>query len=75
MTNIAPVGDMLPATEQNDDATPFLLYIFIFVTEAKNMGEKINDEYHQLCPFVSKDGNYLFFTSNQASSGQMQKIL
>lgn len=33
-------------------------------TEAKNMGEVINNEFHQLCPFVSKDGK-LFFTSNQ----------
>lgn len=34
-------------------------------THAKNMGESINNEFHQLCPFVSKDGKYLFFTSNQ----------
>ncbi|MFD2034031.1 amidohydrolase family protein [Belliella marina] len=34
-------------------------------TEAKNMGSEINNEHHQLCPFVSKDGKYLFFTSNK----------
>ncbi len=34
-------------------------------TEAKNMGPKINNEKHQLCPFVSRDGKYLFFTSDQ----------
>ncbi len=34
-------------------------------TNAINMGDKINNEHHQLCPFVSKDGKYLFFTSNQ----------
>ncbi|ELR68411.1 hypothetical protein C900_00443 [Fulvivirga imtechensis AK7] len=33
-------------------------------TEAINMGETINNEFHQLCPFVSQDGK-LFFTSNQ----------
>ncbi len=33
--------------------------------EPKNMGNPINDEFHQLCPFVSRDGKYLFFTSNQ----------
>lgn len=33
--------------------------------QAKNMGNLINNEYHQLCPFVTKDGLYLFFTSNQ----------
>jgi GH43 family beta-xylosidase len=30
-----------------------------------NMGDKINTEKHELCPFVSKDGQYLFYTSNQ----------
>lgn len=36
-----------------------------FWTEARNMGSLINDSGHQLCPFVSRDGEYLFFTSNQ----------
>ncbi|NKI31831.1 ankyrin repeat domain-containing protein [Croceivirga thetidis] len=30
-----------------------------------NMGEKINSEGHELCPFVTADGNYLFYTSKQ----------
>ncbi|MDB4292171.1 hypothetical protein N9954_02100 [Maribacter sp.] len=30
-----------------------------------HMGDKINTEKHELCPFVSKDGKYLFYTSNQ----------
>ena len=34
-------------------------------TAAKNMGETINTEYHELCPFVTSDGKYLFFTSNR----------
>jgi len=34
-------------------------------TQAVNMGEPINTEGHELCPFVSKDGKYLFYTSNQ----------
>ena len=33
-------------------------------TTAVNMGSEINSELHQLCPFVSADGKYLFFTSN-----------
>lgn len=33
--------------------------------EAKNMGEVINTEGHELCPFVTKDGSYFFYTSNQ----------
>ncbi len=33
-------------------------------SQAKNMGEPINSGYHELCPFVSKDGKYLFYTSN-----------
>lgn len=32
---------------------------------SKNMGEQINTEGHELCPFVSKDGKYLFYTSNE----------
>ncbi|MEQ8478526.1 hypothetical protein [Fulvivirga sp.] len=32
---------------------------------AQNMGPKINNELHQLCPFVTTDGKYFFFTSNQ----------
>lgn len=34
-------------------------------SKAKNMGEKINDEGHQLCPFVTADGKYFLFTSNR----------
>lgn len=34
-------------------------------TKAKNMGESINNEGHQLCPFVSMDGKYLFYTSKK----------
>lgn len=32
---------------------------------AKNMGKTINTENHELCPFVTRDGKYLFYTSNQ----------
>ena len=34
-------------------------------SKSKNMGESINSEHHELCPFVTKDGKYLFFTSNK----------
>ena len=34
-------------------------------TEAKNMGDLINSNGHELCPFVSPDGQYFFYTSNQ----------
>lgn len=34
-------------------------------SHSKNMGEPINSEYHELCPFVTKDGKYLFFTSKK----------
>lgn len=33
--------------------------------KAVNMGDKINTKDHELCPFVTADGKYLFFTSNQ----------
>ena len=34
-------------------------------TPSKNMGEPINSKNHELCPFVTVDGKYLFYTSNQ----------
>lgn len=32
-------------------------------TKSENMGAIINSENHELCPFVTKDGKYLFYTS------------
>ncbi len=32
---------------------------------AKNMGAIVNTKNHELCPFVTKDGKYLLYTSNQ----------
>lgn len=32
---------------------------------AENMGDKINTTGHEPCPFVSQDGKYFFYTSNQ----------
>lgn len=34
-------------------------------TKSINMGNKINTKGHELCPFVSSDGKYFFYTSNQ----------
>ncbi|MEO1021972.1 MAG: hypothetical protein AAFW89_05460 [Bacteroidota bacterium] len=34
-------------------------------TKAKNMGELINSEHHELCPYVSPDGKTFFYTSNK----------
>ena len=34
-------------------------------TASKNMGNVINTQGHELCPFVSHDGQYFFYTSNQ----------
>lgn len=34
-------------------------------TEAVSMGEEINSDKHELCPFVTKDGKYLFYTSDE----------
>ncbi|ALT00550.1 hypothetical protein AT746_18295 [Lacimicrobium alkaliphilum] len=33
--------------------------------EAGNMGELVNTSGHELCPFVTQDGKYLFYTSNK----------
>lgn len=34
-------------------------------TEAVNMGADINSKNHELCPFVTSDGKYLMYSSNQ----------
>lgn len=34
-------------------------------TNAVNMGNAINTKNYEYCPFVTKDGKYLFYTSNQ----------
>ncbi|MEM7484939.1 MAG: hypothetical protein AAF348_06995 [Bacteroidota bacterium] len=34
-------------------------------SESSNMGKRINTKNHELCPFVSKDGKYFFYTSNK----------
>jgi Tol biopolymer transport system component len=34
-------------------------------TDAKNMGPLVNSDKHELCPFVTQDGQYFFYTSNQ----------
>jgi Tol biopolymer transport system component len=34
-------------------------------TKAISMGEKINSAGHELCPFVSRDGKYFFYTSKK----------
>lgn len=34
-------------------------------SKAKNMGDTINTMGYEYCPFVTKDGKYLFYTSNQ----------
>ena len=33
-------------------------------TQAKNLGKAINTSGHELCPFVTRDGKYLFYSSN-----------
>ncbi len=34
-------------------------------TTSKNMGATINSKGHELCPFVTRDGKYFFYTSNK----------
>ncbi len=56
------------------------LYISFRDTEgnwslAQNMGNSINTGSHELCPFVTRDGKYLFYTSNQDIYWVSAKIL
>ncbi|MEM7518879.1 MAG: hypothetical protein AAF368_18405 [Planctomycetota bacterium] len=32
---------------------------------ARSMGDAINTEGHELCPFVTRDGKYFFYTCNE----------
>ncbi|NAS13858.1 ankyrin repeat domain-containing protein [Poritiphilus flavus] len=34
-------------------------------SQSVNMGERVNSEHHELCPFVTADGKYLLYTSDQ----------
>ena len=34
-------------------------------TQAQNMGSLINTANHELCPYVTPDGKYFFYTSNE----------
>lgn len=34
-------------------------------TQAKNMGAPINSDRHELCPYVTSDGKYFFYTSKE----------
>ncbi|MCI4669045.1 MAG: glycoside hydrolase [Bacteroidia bacterium] len=34
-------------------------------TKARNMGNEINTAGHELCPYVTSDGKYFFYTSNK----------
>ncbi len=34
-------------------------------TDAKHLGPEINTADHELCPFITADGRYLFYTSNE----------
>ncbi|MEM9983016.1 MAG: hypothetical protein AAF734_11010, partial [Bacteroidota bacterium] len=47
-------------------------------SKAVNMGKAINTSQYEYCPFVTKDGKYLFYTSNQdiywVSAAIIQKI-
>jgi len=43
--------------------------------KAKNMGAIVNTKGHELCPFVTNDGKYLFYTSRQDIYWISTKIL
>jgi hypothetical protein len=40
-------------------------------TQAENMGEVVNTEHLEFCPSVSRDGKYLFFTSNRPKAEEI----
>jgi len=34
-------------------------------SKSMNMGPQINTVHHELCPYVTSDGKYFFYTSNE----------
>ena len=67
---IAPDESYLIFTRTGEDTKKTDLYISFIDpegcwTNAIDMGEKINTEYHDLCTSVSPDGKYLFFLSQR----------
>jgi hypothetical protein len=68
---ISPDGDYLVFTSTRDDGFgEGDLYVSFRTadggwTKAVNLGNTVNTEYLEFCPSVSRDGRYLFFTSNR----------
>lgn len=44
-------------------------------TDAISMGDKINTASHELCPYLSRDGKFLFYTSNEDIYWVSSKII
>jgi hypothetical protein len=42
-------------------------------TEPRNLGDLVNTKDTEFCPFVSRDGKYLFFTRNVVVNGQASR--
>lgn len=69
---IAPDESYLIFCRKDDGLGGFDLYISYKKSDgswakAINMGENINSAYHDVCPVVTPDGNYFFFTSNRTA--------
>ena len=44
-------------------------------TQAANLGETVNTEHLEFCPSISRDGRYLFFTSNRPKDQAIEDSL
>ncbi|MCP4899276.1 MAG: hypothetical protein GY906_20115, partial [bacterium] len=44
-------------------------------TEAVNLGDAVNTEHTEFCPSVSRDGKYLFFTSNRPKPEVIEDVM
>ncbi len=68
---ISPDGDYLVFTSTRDDGFgKGDLYVSFRIDEggwtvAQNLGDAVNTDHLEFCPSVSRDGKYLFFTSNR----------
>lgn len=75
---ISPEGDYLIFTSTRDEGFGRGdLYVSFRIddggwTQAVNLGETVNTEHLEFCPSVSRDGKYLFFTSDRPSAVELQ---
>lgn len=77
---ISPNGDYIVFTSRRDEGFgDGDLYVSFKLadgswTQAQNLGPTVNTEHLEFCPSVSRDGKYLFFTSNRPKQTEIPRF-